>query len=199
MAGSTESSRYDPDELFLRARDGDQDAWNQLVNHCYDKLRRVVRRKLDRPMRSLFDSTDFTNDVFKSLVAKSDRFDFPNMAALRAYLEQAAKQKLIDEYRKQHRLKRDRSRERPFAVNEDGGSYDLPSSDPTPSQYAVRRETEEAILGRQNDDDREILRLKQQGYSTEDIARETGHNIRKIQRLIKRVSDSWFLRGGTRP
>jgi hypothetical protein len=44
-----------------------------------------------------------------------------------------------------------------------------------------------------------VLELKHQGYTTEDIAEETVFHVRKIQRLIKRVSDSWFLRGGSRP
>lgn len=198
MSGSTGSSSYDPDELFLRARAGDQEAWSQLVDHCYNKVRRVIRRRLNPPMRSLFDSSDFTNDVFKSLVAKCDRFDFPNMAALKAYLEQAAKQKLIDAHRYQNRDKRDVKRLQRFQVNDDGQTYEPPSSDPTPSQHAVGRETEEAILGGYSGPDRVVLELKHQGYTTEDIAQETGFHVRKIQRLIKRVSDSWWLRGENR-
>lgn len=200
MSGSTvSSSGYNPDELFLRAREGDQEAWTQLVDHCYDKVRRVVRRKLDRPMRSLFDSTDFTNDVFKSLVAKSDRFDFPNMAALKAYLEQAAQQKLIDEYRRQHRQKRDLNRQQHLPVNDEGVTYEPPSSEPTPSQYAVGHETREAILAQLDETKRKVLELKQQGYSTQDIAEKTGLEVRTIQRLIKKASESWFLREGRQP
>jgi RNA polymerase sigma-70 factor (ECF subfamily) len=199
MSDSSGSSSYDPDELFARARAGDQEAWAQLFDHCYDKVRRVVRRRLDRPMRSLFDSTDFANDVFKSLVAKSDRFDFPNMAALRAYLEQAARQKLIDEYRRQHRQKRDRSREHRLLEDDEGGTLEPPASGPTPSQFAVERETRETLLAGQSGADRRIIELKDQGYSNEEVAEQTGLHVRKVQRRLKKVLDSWFLRGGKRP
>ncbi len=196
MSGA--SSKYDPDELFERARAGDQDAWAELVNHCYDKVLRVVRRKLDRPMRSLFDSTDFANDVFKSLVAKSDRFEFENIAALKAHLARAAEQKVIDEHRRQHRQKRNRSREQRFGEDEAGLMFEPPSSDPSPSQYAVEREARETILATQTGNDRQVLELKQLGYSTEEVAERVGMNVRTVQRVLKKVSDSWFLRRGNR-
>ena len=85
-------------------RAGDQAAWEELFYTCYPKVVRVVRRKLNAPMRSLYDSTDFASDVWGSLVAKSDRFDFPNVAALMAFLTKAAEQKVIDEYRRGHTL-----------------------------------------------------------------------------------------------
>src|SRR5205823_7837978 len=95
MNRTMESSDSDADGLFARARAGDQAAWEELFTTCYPKVVRVVRRKLNAPMRSLYDSTDFASDVWGSLVAKSDRFDFPNVAALMAFLTKAAEQKVI--------------------------------------------------------------------------------------------------------
>src|SRR3954470_17660799 len=100
------------DGLFSRARAGDQAAWEELFRTCYPKVIRVVRRKLDRPMRSLYDSMDFASDVIKSLAANLDRLDFPSLGSLIAFLAQAAEQKVIDEYRRRHTLKRDITRER---------------------------------------------------------------------------------------
>ena len=37
------------------AQKGDQSAWEALFKECYPKVRRVVRRKLNRSMRSLYD------------------------------------------------------------------------------------------------------------------------------------------------
>src|SRR3954470_2911855 len=99
-------SEQDRDGLFSRARAGDQAAWEELFHTCYPKVVRVVRRKLDRPMRSLFDSTDFASDVMKSLAANAGRLDFPSFESLMAFLVQVAEQKVIDEYRKAHTRKR---------------------------------------------------------------------------------------------
>src|SRR4051794_29218850 len=64
------------------AQKGDQTAWEALFRECYPKVRRVVRRKLDRSMRSLYDSTDFASDVMKSLAANLDQLSFPSIDSL---------------------------------------------------------------------------------------------------------------------
>src|SRR3954465_13429199 len=102
MDQSAQSSGPNDEGLFARARAGDQAAWEELFRTCYPKVIRVVRRKLDRPMRSLYDSTDFVSDVMKSLAANLDRLDFPSLGSLIAFLAQAAEQKVIDEYRRRH-------------------------------------------------------------------------------------------------
>ena len=108
------------DDLVLALREaqkGDQAAWEALFKECYPKVRRVVRRRLDRSMRSLYDSTDFANDAMENLAANLDQLEFPSVNSLIAFLAQVAEQKVIDEYRRQHTLKRDVTRERPIFGN----------------------------------------------------------------------------------
>src|SRR5262245_28925796 len=116
IRGTTDRS---VDGLFARAQAGDQAAWKELFDACYPKVVRVIRRKLTSPaIRSLYDSTDFASDAWKSLVAKSGRFDFPTIDHLMAFLTRVACRKLIDEQRRQHALKNDVGRNRPI---ESGG------------------------------------------------------------------------------
>jgi RNA polymerase sigma factor (sigma-70 family) len=188
----------DPDTLFGRAKAGDEAAWRELVAHCYEKVRRVVRRSLDRPMRTLYDSTDIANDVFTSLVAKSDRFDFATLEELKAYLIHAARQKVVDEYRRQHRDKRDLDRKRLLGdMTDDEASerFEPAGRDPTPSQKVQAEETRQLILAGHSGPDREILELKAEEFSNEEAAQRTGTHVRKVQRLVKKVSESWFARG----
>src|SRR4051812_15747384 len=97
MTPPSDESDRDPQDLLDRARAGDQAAWDELFKTCYPKVIRVVRRKLNRPLRALYDSTDFASDVMKSLVGNLDRLDFPSIHSLMAFLTQAAEQKVIDE------------------------------------------------------------------------------------------------------
>jgi RNA polymerase sigma factor (sigma-70 family) len=201
MSGTSERSGYPDDGLFARARAGDQGAWEELFRTCYPKVRRVVRRKLNPPMRSLYDSTDFANDVMGSLVAKSDRFDFPNLGALIAFLERAAEQKVIDEYRKLHTLKHDVRREVSMEVRRDDGSLEpraVASHDPTPSQVAVANEGLARVWSRLTEVERKILELKRAGHSTEEIALHTDWHVRKVQRFLKELGDSWPSSGANR-
>ena len=181
----------DLSRALQEAQKGDQSAWETLFRECYPKVRRVVRRKLDRSMRSLYDSTDFASDVMKSLAANLDHLDFPSIESLVAFLANVAEQKVIDEYRRRHTLKRDVTRERRIsAADPEGAPVQLRSAEPTASQYAQANEVHERLLDRQDETERRIIELKQQGYSTADIADVTGWNIRKLQRFLKDLHDS---------
>jgi RNA polymerase sigma-70 factor (ECF subfamily) len=188
----SDSSICDADALIARARAGDQAAWEALFRTCYPKVIRVVRRKLDQPMRSLYDSTDFVSDVMKSLAANIDRLDFPSLGSLIAFLAQAAEQKVIDEYRRRHTLKRDITRERALAASDgtDIKPMTLISDDPTASQVVQADEARERLLARQDELERMVIELRHMGYTNVEIAERTGWNIRKVQRFLKDLHDS---------
>jgi RNA polymerase sigma factor (sigma-70 family) len=201
MTQPAESWQGDPKErLLARARAGDEAAWEELFRTCYPKLIRAVRRKLDPPLRSLYDSTDFASDVMKSLAAKFDRLDFPSLDSLYAFLTKAAEQKVIDEYRRRRTLKRDIGRERSFnAVGEGDRSASLPSPDPTASQVAQENEAHERLLDRRDELERAVIEMRRQGYSNAEIADRTGWHIRKVQRFLEDLQESWDKPGDPFP
>jgi RNA polymerase sigma factor (sigma-70 family) len=181
----------DLSRTLQEAQKGDQAAWETLFNECYPKVRRVVRRKLDRRMRSLFDSTDFASDVMKSLAANLDHLSFPSIDSLLAFLAHVAEQKVIDEHRKRCTLKRDMTRERRFAPGDsEFAPVQLASGGPTASQEAQANEVQERLLRRPDEIERKIITLRRLGYSNADIAEETGWNIRKVQRFLKDLHDA---------
>jgi len=184
MSQTPEPSSQGADELFARARGGDQDAWSKLFETCYPKVIRVIRRKLhSTQIRSLYDSTDFASDVLKSLAANAQRLDFPTMDSLMGFLVRVAEHKLADEYRRQTALKRDRGREE--------SSYgDYPSGDPTPSAVAIADEYREQFLHHPDEQLREIVRLRYLGYGNDEIASRLNLHVRKVQRELKRLEDS---------
>ncbi|MBX6311861.1 MAG: sigma-70 family RNA polymerase sigma factor [Isosphaeraceae bacterium] len=183
-------------DLFARAQAGDQAAWEELFKACNPKIRRAVKRKLNPALRSLYDSSDFASDVWKSLAAKADRFDFPSLDALMAFLVQAVHQKIIDEHRRQHALKNDIERNRALEEMGDGG-FELPSSDPTPSQEALANEVRERLLDREDGLERTVLELKiEQHLSNEEVAERTGLHVRKVQRFLKQLRESLAAAGG---
>jgi len=200
MITPRQPSDNDSSGLFARARAGDQAAWEELFRTCYPKVVRVVRRKLDRPLRSLYDSTDFASDVMKSLMANLDRLDFPSMDSLMSFLAQVAEQKVIDEYRRRHTLKRDVSRERAL-VTDDGTDLRplvLASADPTPSQVAQADEVRERLLAGQEEPERVVIELKMQNYSNAEIAVKTGWNLRRVQRFFEKLQETLWRSGENR-
>jgi RNA polymerase sigma factor (sigma-70 family) len=183
--------------ILEEAQNGNQAAWETLFNKCYPKVRRVVRRKLNRSMRSLYDSTDFASDVMGNLVANLDRLKFPSIDSLMAFLAHVAEQKVIDEHRRLHTLKRDITRGQSIsAADPDEGTIQLPSGGPTASQVAQAHEVHQQLLARPDQTERTIIELRQLGYSTSDIAKQTGWDVRKVQRFLKNLLDSLSGSGG---
>ena len=82
------------------------------------------------------------------------------------------------------------------ASDEDEGTIQLPSDEPTASQVAQAHEVEERLLARPDETERTIIELKQQGYSNSDIAEQTGWDVRKVQRFLKKLLDSLSGSGG---
>ena len=196
MSGSSTSDRSDDDvvDLFARARAGDSAAWAALFQTCYPKVVRVVRRKLNRPMRSLYDSTDFASDVMKSLAAKAERLDFDTPDSLYAFLVRVAEEKVIDEYRRVYSQKRDLDRQQHLGdAQGDGGTTgpSLADAGPTPSQVALASEAHERLLAGQSEPERAVIEMKQQGYSIAEIAEQTGWHKRKLQRFFMKLWDSF--------
>lgn len=177
------------------AQEGDQEAWERLFREYYPKVRRVVRRKLDRSMRSVYDSTDFASDVMKSLAANLSRLDFPSSEHLVAFLAQVAEQKVIDEYRRRRTLKRDVTRERRLEAAAESAPVQVASDDPTASQLAQANEAAAYLMDRGSETEKQIIHLRREGHDNNDIADQTGWNIRKVQRFLKNLHDSLQGRG----
>jgi RNA polymerase sigma factor (sigma-70 family) len=183
--------------LLEEAQHGNEVAWETLFKECYPKVRRVVRRKLTRSMRSLYDSTDFASDVMGNLAANLDRHKFPSVDSLLAFLAHVAEQKVIDEHRRQHALRRDIRRDQSISAGDpDEGGIQLSSGGPTASQVAQAHEVEQRLLARPDQTERTIIELRKRGYSNSDIAEQTGWDVRKIQRFLQKLLDSLSGPGG---
>ena len=185
------SARVARPDLLDRARQGDQEAWQDLFNDCYPKVVRVVRRRLSRPMRNLYDSTDIANEVMKSLAAKFNRFDFSSIDGLQAFLVRAAEQKVIDGYRKGHAKKRDVTRDRSLGTGDQ--TRELTDDSPSASQLAVATEEEEILLDGQVGERRQILELKIQGFSNSEVSRTLGWNVKRVERFIESLRGLWRI------
>src|SRR4051812_35813356 len=111
-SGDADPTRGDGGELrgFLaRIRAGDEDAARELLGRYEAKVRLVVRRQLPRLLRSRFDSQDFLQSVwgsfFRRMRAGQAELDAPEK--LIAFLARAARNKVIDEYRRASSQKHD--------------------------------------------------------------------------------------------
>src|SRR5262249_44620270 len=113
------SSRADDEASDLagflaRIHDGDEDAARELLTRYEAEVRLVVRRQLPRLLRSRFDSLDFLQSVWGSFffrIRTTGAAEFRDSRHLVGFLARAAKNKVIDEYRRAASRKQDMHRE----------------------------------------------------------------------------------------
>src|SRR2546425_821570 len=130
-------------DFLARIRAGDESAARELLTRYEAQVRLVVRRQLPKLLRSRFDSLDFLQSVWGSFFHRvrhgSGPAEFEDARHLVAFLARAAKNKVIDEYRRAASRKQDMHREEPLWADGDH-PRDLAARDETPSQVAEARE-----------------------------------------------------------
>jgi RNA polymerase sigma factor (sigma-70 family) len=177
----------DFDALMRRVRAGDPEAAREMYERYSDYIRRAVRHRLHRRLRSQFDSLDFVQSVWGSFIRiPTDGCAFENEDDLIAYLSQIAYNKVIEVYRQRMQGHvRDARREIPLETANQ--VEPLPAPDPRPSQVFIAEEKWERLLAEQGPQLRRILELKRAGYSHEEIGNLMRLNTKFIQRFLHKV------------
>jgi RNA polymerase sigma-70 factor (ECF subfamily) len=186
MSATAPSGNDDLRTFLKRIEQGDEDAARDLLTRYEAEVRLVVRRQLPRLLRSRFDSLDFLQSVWGSFFQKvrEGGAEFEDTRHLVAFLARAAKNKVIDEYRKAASRKQDMHREEPLWA-EDERPRDFQATDDTPSQVAQAGETLGKLRQLIPADRAEVLELKAQGLSSREIGDRLGVSERTVQRVIE--------------
>ena len=168
----------------------------ELLQRFEPEVRLVVRRQLPRLLRSRFDSLDFLQSVWGSFFRRmrSSPTEFEDSRHLVAFLARAAKNKVIDEYRRAASHKHNMHREEPL-WGEGGRAREVADSNDSPSEVAEAHEA----LGRMRElvpeEKRSILELKAEGFSSKDIGERLGISERTVQRVLeelrRRMETEW--------
>ena len=168
------------DGLIERLNGGDVDAAERAFLAYAPYLRMAVRRHLNGRLRSKLDSMDILQSVWADLLDsfRDARWHFDDRRHLKAFLVRAAKNRLIDRQRQYRRVL---GSEQPLAGSP---SADVEANDPRPSEVAQGRELWERILAQCSPPHREILNLRRQGFSLEEIAERTGFHKGSIRRIL---------------
>ena len=179
-------------ELIARIQSGDEEAARELLTRYEAKVRMVVRRQLPRLLRSRFDSLDFLQSVWGSFFhrIRTGPSDLEEERNLIAFLAWAARNKVIDEYRRAATQKQDINREAPLRL--DG---DLAAAGETPSQVAQARETYGRLHDLLPEDRRIILELKAAGFSSKEIGDRIGISERTVQRILEDLKNRAGIEG----
>jgi len=176
-------------DLLRSVREGSEEAAWQLVEQYGEVIRRAVRRALSSKLRSKFDSLDFVQIVWSSFFRARDQLDrFQRPEELAAFLLAMTRNKVGMEVRR--RLMTEKynvNREQPLdMVNCDAHST-LAGNEPAPINVAIAREQWDRILAGLPPQYRQIIQLRLQGRTHQQIADQLHVAECTVRRVLKRL------------
>ena len=183
-------------EFLQRIQAGDEGAARELLQRFEAEVRLVVRRQLPRLLRSRFDSLDFLQSVWGSFFRRmrTAPTEFEDSRHLVAFLARAAKNKVIDEYRRAGSRKNDMHREEPL-WSSGRRARDLPDTIDSPSEVAQAHEIFGRLRALVPEEKRTIVEMKAEGLSSKDIGERLGISERTVQRVLedlrRRMETEW--------
>jgi len=166
--------------LMRRVEDGSDEAIRQLLETYGSHILRTIRRRLNRKMRSQFDSEDFYQAVWASFFTGESMRKFETEQDLVTFLN-----RVIDECRKQLATKRRQAPRHSLCDSEIQGN--LQAKSPRPSQVVSAREQADVMLEGRPSIYRQILELRSGGATYGEIANDTGVSEKTVQRVLKRL------------
>jgi RNA polymerase sigma-70 factor (ECF subfamily) len=167
MTGSGADNPNASMALFIRAREGDGTALNELLERYLPRLKRWASRHLPPPLRSVVSTDDIVQDAVISAIPHIGHIDIRTEEGLLPYLRRAVRNRIIDLYRRRGR--------RPTRASLPA---DVLAADPSPLELAIGTEAElryEAALQRLSEMDRHAVILRIEfDCDFEQIARTLG-------------------------
>jgi RNA polymerase sigma factor (sigma-70 family) len=169
------------DELMERLTSGDEASAARAFRAYEPYLRLVVRRMLSPRLRSKFDSIDVVQSVWADVLAgfRDADWRFASAAHLRAFLVKATRNRFVDRLRQQ-RVPLDHQR----PLTEADLDHADQGADADPSDVAQAEELWQQMLALCPPEHRQLLELKRQGCTLNQIADRTHFHPSSIRRIF---------------
>ena len=174
--------------LMIEAfRNGSEEAGRKIIELYGPHVREVVHHRLGAKMRSAYDSEDFVQAVWASLIRIKGNVQCEEPDQLAGLLAKLANNKVIDEVRRRHTQKYDITRQR--SLDDDHlGSDAVMDARSTPSQFAIANEEWRKMVEGESSQTQQMLELRRDGKSQVEIAEILGCSERTVRRTMKRVA-----------
>jgi RNA polymerase sigma-70 factor, ECF subfamily len=190
--GSPVSDSPDPhsdQELVGRCRTGSESAAAELFNRYVSRLMGVARRRIGERMNSRLDPEDVVQSVFRTFFTrlKDDQFEIVGDDDLSKLLVRITLHKTLRQIAYHKAARRDPGAEAPQGDMSQQEIMQVMAKEPTPVTVVTFIDQLDHFLGRLSPEEQQILTLRLQGHSTDDIATQLNSYDRKVRRVLERV------------
>lgn len=183
-------------QLMDRVRSGDSEAIGDLLSQFETEVRIVVRQRLPKRLRVRYDSMDFVQAVYQSIMIDwradpATQFESPEQ--LLAYLSSTARNKVLEIYRRETRTRKYDIQKEVAKVTSSGkadpDAYEPTGNDPSPSQFAQARDLLDNLTKGKPAVVARIVEMRQQGLTFEEISQQVGLSERSVRRMLGDLRD----------
>jgi RNA polymerase sigma-70 factor (ECF subfamily) len=175
-------------DLLRRARAGDEEAAREIVRQYEPEIRRSVRGPLaGMRLQNILDSMDICQAVLANFFVRigDDQFELNHPDDLLKLFVTMARNRLLDEARRQRADRRDHRRQ--VADLSQHCLEGLFDEAPTPSRIASTRELVEEVSRRLAPDERELLEGRALGQEWADLAQPRGTTPAALRKKLARA------------
>jgi RNA polymerase sigma-70 factor (ECF subfamily) len=173
-------------EFLARLHGGDDAAARELFGRFTHQLVALALRHIDAGLRHKVDPEDVVQSVYKSFFIRygDGKMDLANWNSLWGLLTLITVRKCAERAAYHRAACRDAAREVHQPQREEATPWLEPlGREPTPLEAAVLSETVEQLFAGLDEDERPVLELSLQGYTTREISERLGRAERTVRLL----------------
>jgi RNA polymerase sigma-70 factor (ECF subfamily) len=178
-------------DVMGRLRSGDEAAAREVFQRFVRQLVRLTRRQFDTALNRKVDPEDVVQSAYKSFFLRygDGRLEVEDWDNLWSLLTLITLRKCLDRVKYHRAAGRDVRRETAPRPETEGAEawWEAVAREPTPEEAAVLAETVEQLLRDLDADERPVLEMSLQGYSTQEICQRLDLAERSVRRLRERV------------
>jgi RNA polymerase sigma-70 factor (ECF subfamily) len=173
-------------------RSGDQDAARQIADRYFGRLLLLARRRISQRLASRVDPEDIVQSALRTFLmrVKEGQFVFQKQDDLGKLLLRITLHKTLRQVAFHKAAKRDPNAETSQSSHHNAQLMAVLDNEPTPEAAAAFHDQLERFLSKLDPQTAQIIRMRLEGYTNDEIARKLGLKYdRKIRRAIERVRD----------
>ena len=177
-------------EFLVRLRNREDAAARELFGRFAHQLIALALNHLDAGLRQRVDPEDVVQSVYKSFFVRygEGNLDVVNWNSLWGLLTLITVRKCAERAAYHRAACRDAAREVPPPPGEEAAPWLEPlGREPTPLEAALLHETVEELFAGLDEDERPVLELSLQGYTTREISERLGRAERTVRLLREGV------------
>jgi RNA polymerase sigma-70 factor (ECF subfamily) len=177
-------------DVMARLRVGDETAAREIFQRFVQKLVQLARRQFDAVLRRKVDPEDVVQSAYKSFFLRygEGKLEVEGWGNLWGLLTLITLRKCLDRVKYHRAAGRDAQREAAAQPGAAGAEpwWEAVAREPTPEEAAVLAETVEQLLRDLDEEERPVLEMSLQGYTTQEISQQLVLAERSVRRLRER-------------